>query len=331
MKQIFGRLRGVLFVIFVVCCLGVGSPMSGEDLGFIVTWSGAALGNGANATGRITIDDLILLNPGQNDTDVNSFVVDFTMTVSGASSGNGTFGLADFDRIELHTGPGAPGDLPLDLSQELVGQDTGTDPWGTQSAGGGGGDFNVFAASPDVPNGQIFFEVCTDGGFGDCMRVISFTPVGEHSAWLKIKVQTRGMEFTGSTLLGKAKVKATCYWYLEWMDFDPDGGAFYCETTPGVWVAAGGGSLVASDEKNQLLTGGCGLNTATGALGGPGHFSMSWKAEADGALKSAKLRSLGGSLNGTLDGVNTYFGDCKINGSKVSESKVPAELLAIVP
>jgi hypothetical protein len=330
-KEIFGRLRGVLLAIFVVCCLGVGSPVSGEDLGFIVTWSGAALGNGASATGRITIDDLILLNPGQNDTSINSFVVDFTMTVSGASSGNGTFGLADFDRIVLQTGPGAPGDLPLDLSQELVGQDTGTDPWGTQSAGGGGGDFNVFAADPGVPNGQIFFEVCTEGGTGDCMRLVSFTPVGEHSAWLKIKVQTKGMEFTGSTLLGKAKAKATCYWYLAWKDFDPDDGTFYCETTPGVWVPVGGAGVVAEDEKNQLLAGSCGLRTATGSAVGAGYFSMSRKTEVDGALKSAKVRSLGGALTGTLDSVSTYFGDCKLNGSKVSESKVPAELLAIVP
>jgi hypothetical protein len=226
-KEIFGRLRGVLLAIFVVCCLGVGSPVSGEDLGFIVTWSGAALGNGASATGRITIDDLILLNPGQIDTIVNSFVVEFTMTVAGASSGNGTFGLADFDRIELRTGPGTAVDLPLDLSQELVGKDTGTDPWGTQSAGGG--------------------------------------------------------------------------------------------------------SPVASDGKDQLLTGGCGLSTATGSVGGAGHFGMSWKAGPDGALKSAKVRSLGGALTGTLDSVSTYFGDCKINGSTVSEGKVPAELLASIP
>ena len=31
-----------------------------------------------------------------------------------------------------------------------------------------------------------------------------------------------------------------------------------------------------------------------------------------------------------VDG-NTYYGDCKIGGSKVSESKVPPELLAIIP
>lgn len=330
MKGIFRPLLGNWLVVFVACCLGLVAPVFGENLDFVVTWSGAGPGNGASATGRITIDDTVLLNPGTNDTDVNPFVVDFTMMVSGASAGNGTFELADFDNLILQTGPGDPGDLALDFGRELVGQDTGTDPWGT-SSGGGGGDFNVFAGGPGIPNGEEFFVVCADGGLGDCMELTSFRPVVEHSAWLKIKVQTKGLEFTGTTLLGKAKAKGTCYWYLQWDEFDPAGGTYYCETTPGVWVGMGGGSVTAWDTTNQLLSGSCGLTTATGSLGGAGFFSSSWKVETDGALKSAKVRTVSGYLTGTLDGASTYYGDCKISGSSVSESKVPPEVLALVP
>jgi hypothetical protein len=170
MKKIICRLA-----TSAVCCLLVAGSALGAEVDFLVTWSGEAHGNGASATAVITLEDTVLLNPGRNESDVNPFVVDFTMTVSGAATGNGVFGLADFDHIVLVTGPGDPGDLPLDFSRELVGQDTGTDTWGSQT-GGNGGDFNVFSAAPGVPNGEAEFAVCTDVGLGDCLDLTSFRP-----------------------------------------------------------------------------------------------------------------------------------------------------------
>lgn len=330
MKMTCGRGGGRRLVVCIACCLGLVAPALGANLDFVATWSGAGVGNAASATARMTIDDTVLLNPGANDTDVNPFLVSFTMTVSGASSGNGTFTLTDFDRVILRTGPGNPGDLALDFARELVGQDTGTDPWGTQSSGGGG-DFNVFALAPDAPHGVEYFALCTNGGAGDCMDLTSLRPVVEHSAWLKLKVQTKGYELSGTTLLGKAKAKGTCYSYLEWDESDPAGGTFFCETTPGVWVGVGGAGVMAWDDGNQILSGSCGLTTATGTVAGPCFLTWRWKDEADGALKSAKVRTVGCYLAGTLDGASTFYGDCKLSGSNVPESKVPPEVLALIP
>jgi hypothetical protein len=92
----------------------------------------------------------------------NPIVLDFQVTVSGATGGNGTFGLADFTQISWCTN-GAT----LDLGAELVGQPTPGDPWGTP--GGDGGDFNLFGAAPR-PNGVEFFTLCANGGEDpDCM------------------------------------------------------------------------------------------------------------------------------------------------------------------
>jgi hypothetical protein len=331
MKKTRARDGGRGLLACIACCLGLGAPAFGANLDFVATWSGAGYGNDASATARITIDDTALLNPGSNDTDFNPFIVTFTITVSGASSGNGTFTLADFNRIALETGPGNPGDLALDFSRELVGQDTGTDPWGTRS-GGGGGDFNVFSLNPTVPVGVAHFALSTNGGAGDLLDLTSFRPVIEHTAWLKVKIQTKGYELSGDTLMGKAKAKGTCYWHLEWEESDPAGATFFCETTPGSWGAAGGAGVIAWEGGAQLLGGTCAVTTAPASAAGPCFFTWSWKAEADGALKSAKVRSVSCYLAGSLDGgASSFHGDCKLGGSQVSESKVPAGVLALAP
>jgi hypothetical protein len=326
MTRVFSKLGGKSIVALAAGCVALAAPAFGEDLKFLATWSGAGMGNSATASALITIDDTVLLNPGQNDTSSNPFVVDFRMNVSGAASGNGSFNLSDFGYIILHTGPGNPGDLALDFTQELVGQPTGADPWG--DTGAGGGDFNVFDASPGAPEGIWFFTVCTDEGSGDCMELTSFKPI--HTAWLKLKVQSKGMEFSGTTLVGKAKAKGDCYWFLQWEGTNPAGGSYYCETTPGTWVGSGGASAISWNDKEQLLAGSCGLVSATGSLSGAGFFRWKWKAEADGSLKSAKVRTVSGYLTGAM-GSNSFFGDCKLGGSSVSEDKVPPEVVALTP
>jgi hypothetical protein len=161
------------------------------------------------------------------------------------------------------------------------------------------------------------------------MKLTSFKPV--HTAWLKLKVQTKGMEFDGTALLGKAKLQETCYLFLQWEGLGLAGGSYYCETTPGSWTATGGAGAFAWDAKNQLLSGSCGLITATASLGGVGFFTWSWKTDAEGALQSAKVRTVSGYVAGTVNGGNGYYGDCKISGSKVSEDKVPSEVVAATP
>jgi hypothetical protein len=328
MRDALLRLEGRGLLVLVSVCLGLAAPAFGENRQFAVTWSGAGQGNAAMATAIITIDDAVLLNPGQNNSDTSPFVVDFRITVSGAATGDGSFGLADFGVISLETGPGTPGDLALDFSQELVGQDTGTDPWGTPSLGAGG-DFNVSSAGGGAPTGMAEFLLCANGGVGDCMELTSFKPV--HTGWLKLKVQTKGMEHNGTALLGKTKLQETCYLFLQWEGPGPASGSYYCETTPGNWVAIGGIGAFAWDAKTQLLSGSCTLISGTASLGGTGFFTWTWKTDAEGALQSAKVRTVSGFMAGTVNGGNGYYGDCKITGSKVSEEKVPPEAVAASP
>jgi hypothetical protein len=146
-------------------------PASADLVVFDLAWSGASFGNDATATGRITIDDALLANPGNNSSTTPGLVTALVVTISGASTGNGTYGLADFTRIELKTGS-----LTLDFTRELVGQPTDQDPWGTSQPGNTGGDFNLFGASP-APNGTHFFKLQTNGGAGDDLLLTSLRPL----------------------------------------------------------------------------------------------------------------------------------------------------------
>ncbi len=138
---------------------------------FALEWSGA--GNSAVATGMITLNDALLPNPGSTDGWPGPITA-LQVTVSGASAGNGTFGMADFERWAWNTSGGT-----LDLGTELVGQPTANNPWGTP--GGAGGDFNLFhaGASPSAPHGVHFFIFTTDGGDGDQMQLTSMAPIPE--------------------------------------------------------------------------------------------------------------------------------------------------------
>ncbi|MBS0570355.1 MAG: hypothetical protein JSS28_07095 [Proteobacteria bacterium] len=126
-----------------------------------------ATGNSAVITGSITFEDSLLQNPGLNDFNLpNPAVLALTATVSGASSGNGTFGMSDFSEVVFDTNGGT-----LNFNQQLVGQPTSGSPWG--SPDGNGGDFNLFGNSPSAPNGEFYFTLCTNGGNGDCTNLIS--------------------------------------------------------------------------------------------------------------------------------------------------------------
>ena len=145
-------------------------PASADLVVFDLAWSGASFGNGATATGRITIDDALLANPGNNSSTTPGLVTALVVTISGASAGNGTYGLADFTDFFLNTGS-----LALDFTRELVGQPTGQDPWGTFQPGNTGGDFNLRGASP-APSDTDNFQLTTNGGAGDHLLLTSLRP-----------------------------------------------------------------------------------------------------------------------------------------------------------
>lgn len=154
----------------ILLCGSLSAPAA--PVVFDLEWSGTSFGNTASATGQITIDDALLANPGNNDSSVTAGLVPaFTITISGATTGDGTFTLGDFSQILLNTGA-----LELDFSTELVGQPTDQAPWGTSQPGDTGGDFNLFNSSPAAPNGTFYFELTTNAGAGDKMLLTSFRP-----------------------------------------------------------------------------------------------------------------------------------------------------------
>jgi hypothetical protein len=165
---------------------------------FALQWSGAAFGNSASANGLIDFDPSLISNPGYtNPLPVNSF----SITVTGANSGNGTFSLADYNNFFLATSGGT-----LDFTKQLVGQPTSNDPWGTPSFGGG--DFNIIS-NLDAPTAASEFQIATSGGFGDLLQLTSFAPlaplatVPEPSSLLGLLAL--GTLGTGATLMRKLK------------------------------------------------------------------------------------------------------------------------------
>jgi PEP-CTERM motif len=152
-----------------------------------LAWSGTPFGNSANATGTITLDLSLINNPGETDQNIVPFVTNFSITVTGASSGNGTFGFSDYigsptlDGFYIITD--RPGVTPLDFSRQLVGQPTGFGPWGALGGNGSNGDFNIFpnGSVPSAPDGTFYFTITTNGVSGDSLGLTSFAPVPEPS------------------------------------------------------------------------------------------------------------------------------------------------------
>jgi hypothetical protein len=141
-----------------------------------LAWSGVSFGNNATASGQITLDLTTLPNPGGPAYDLYPNMASLTVTVTGASSGNGTWTKSDLAKLSsLGTYTyWDTGGVALDLSKELVGQPTLGNPWGTPD--GISGDFNLFFTNGG-PLGTFFFTLTTDGGTQDSMLLTSFAPV----------------------------------------------------------------------------------------------------------------------------------------------------------
>lgn len=140
--------------------------------------------NGATVprmSGSITFERTLLLNPGSNDFMLpNPAVLALNVSVTGAASGNGNFTLANFSEIVFDTN-GAT----LNFNQQLVGQPTSGDTWGSPTSNGG--DFNLFnnqMTSPTAPNGVFFFTLGAGGGQGGAAVLSSMTlaPAGPVAA-----------------------------------------------------------------------------------------------------------------------------------------------------
>jgi len=151
-----------------VCCAAItasvlmASAAQASLIDFDLEWSGADFGNTATASGTITIDDAVLFNPGfYMGPFAGSGMSDFSVTISGANTGNGTFTSVggDFSSVafeSFNTG--------VDFSTELVGQAVF-------------GDFNVFAAfGSGAPTGTFFFQFATNEGAGDTLVLTSMRP-----------------------------------------------------------------------------------------------------------------------------------------------------------
>ncbi len=163
------KISALLLTVFTT--LMIQATSFAAPITFDLAWSGASFGNSASATGSITFDDALLFNPGLNSSENNpGYVIDFSITVVDAAFGNGTWGLADYDQIYWVT------DLALDLGQELIGQPTSQNPWGTSVPSNTGGDFNVFSVTPGAPTGVAYFVLSTNDGLGDGLLLTSFAP-----------------------------------------------------------------------------------------------------------------------------------------------------------
>jgi PEP-CTERM motif len=155
-----GKITGVLAIVIG---LGLSSQANAGLISFDLNWAGFQ--SPATATGMVTFDDTVLPNPGAIGfvTAATIGITDFMVTVIGASSGNGTFGLADFSGFVWNTGGSA-----LDLTQELVAQ--------------GLADFNVSpfccGGTPDLtaPEGVSPRLFSTNGGTGDLLYLTSMAP-----------------------------------------------------------------------------------------------------------------------------------------------------------
>ena len=124
---------------------------------FNLTWSGASQGNVATATGVIGLDlTTIPAAPSHTLPSIPSWITSFTITITGASSGNGTFTLADFSGFTFDSNG-----VPLNYTTDLVGQLSL-------------GSFNVQSSSFNAPVGAGPNIINADAGNSDLLDLTSF-------------------------------------------------------------------------------------------------------------------------------------------------------------
>ena len=161
-----------------------------------LTWSGAFLGNEASASGQITLDLTKLTNPtplGGLGIDIVSDITSVTVTVTGASAGNGSFTESDLCACStlgtstLWNTNGTTVDMQKDILAQLTVD---------------GGDFNLFFTPPG-PQGSQELTLTTNGLSGDAMEMTQFAPalgraaVPEPATWMMMGLGFAGLAFAG--------------------------------------------------------------------------------------------------------------------------------------
>lgn len=175
--------------LLVAACLTLHASFAGAST-FLIDYSGADFLNSAQAHGYIVFDDALLPNPTPTSPVSGALlfpgveVTGFSLTISGAAAGNGTFTLSDYLAFSWDTAG-----VSLDLTTELVGQIIGTaGGWGT-THDGATGDFNFLTdltTNPAAPTtAGLAFQIATDGGNGDTLNLSSMRRLPEPaSLWL---------------------------------------------------------------------------------------------------------------------------------------------------
>lgn len=161
----------------VVAGGSAGLAPAAHALTFDLAWSGAPYGNGATATGLITVGDTLpLIGTGFGAAGLisvpSSQVTALSITIAGAKFGNGTFGAGQIGAITFET------PAPLDLSRQLVGQDLGNGHrYAELGSTGLSGDFNLFGdPSTGAPIGTNWFTFTTAAQQGDSLMLVSMMP-----------------------------------------------------------------------------------------------------------------------------------------------------------
>lgn len=170
------KMRKSLYLTVLGCVLFVTTGQAQATVSlppttsFFLDWSGALWNNTAEAHGILTIDNALFPNPSEYTYLLPGFeVTDFSLTVTGAGSGDGNFQLSDFNAFVWNTV------VTLNLGEELVGQFTGNGGWGT-SFDGNTGDFNLSAIDGSgAPNLASSFLIATSNNLQ--MNLVSFRPV----------------------------------------------------------------------------------------------------------------------------------------------------------
>lgn len=160
-------LRSALRPLVAATLLGLaGTAAQAGTITFDLSYSGASFGNAATGSGFISFDDTVLPNTAttlQNVSPAALGVTAFAITIAGAATGNGVFGLGDFaaspDGWIWVLG------AALNFSSELVGQV-------------GFNDFNWCAGtaacgSATAPGGTAPFTITTNGETGDRLLLTS--------------------------------------------------------------------------------------------------------------------------------------------------------------
>jgi hypothetical protein len=127
---------------------------------FNLTWSDTINMSGASATGVIGLDlATIPFAPSHTSNSIPTWITSFTMTITGAGSGNGTFTLADFSGFTFDSN-GVTLNYTTDLFVQLPSP----------------ASFNVQGLSVNAPIGVAPSTMLTDAAYGDYLVLTSFTP-----------------------------------------------------------------------------------------------------------------------------------------------------------